>query len=109
MVRAQAVAAPPTQPQHASVSNPPTKALGPIIMNGQVLHSITQERLDVVRSLEDGFLQKQVRRGWGGLRRPRAGDLGGMGPFAAENKSSGSWNPRPSTLHAAACNRVQVW
>lgn len=29
-------------------------------MNGQVLHSITEERLDVVRSLEDGYLQEQV-------------------------------------------------
>ncbi|GFR48540.1 hypothetical protein Agub_g10437 [Astrephomene gubernaculifera] len=36
------------------------KLTGPIIMNGQVLHSLTNERLDVVRSLEKGYLQKEV-------------------------------------------------
>jgi hypothetical protein len=33
---------------------------GPIILNGQVLHSITSERLDVVKSLDD-FASNEVR------------------------------------------------
>ncbi|PNW70003.1 hypothetical protein CHLRE_17g701700v5 [Chlamydomonas reinhardtii] len=58
VVRAQAVASAPQQPATASQYVPHVQ--GPIIMNGQVLHSITAERLDVVRSLEDGYLQSQV-------------------------------------------------
>ncbi len=58
MVRAQAVASAPQQP--ASASQYVQHVQGPIILNGQVLHSITAERLDVVRSLEDGYLQTQV-------------------------------------------------
>lgn len=58
VVRA-AVASAPQQP--AASTSFLQRAHGPIIMNGQVLHSITQERLDVVRSLEDGHLQTQVR------------------------------------------------
>jgi hypothetical protein len=54
--RAAAVApAPPAAKEWSSVAH------GPTILNGQVLHSISQERLDVVRSLEDGYLQTQVR------------------------------------------------
>ncbi len=33
---------------------------GPIIMNGQVLHSITQERLELVKSLGP-YMEQQVR------------------------------------------------
>ena len=58
MVRA-AVASAPQQPATATAYSP--RVQGPVILNGQVLHSITQERLDVVRSLEDGYLQTQVR------------------------------------------------
>ncbi|KXZ50904.1 hypothetical protein GPECTOR_14g151 [Gonium pectorale] len=58
VVRASAVASAPQQPATASTYVP--RVQGPIIMNGQVLHSLTQERLDVVRSLEDGYLQTQV-------------------------------------------------
>ncbi|KAG2491318.1 hypothetical protein HYH03_010324 [Edaphochlamys debaryana] len=47
-------------PQPSSASAYVPRAQGPIILNGQVLHSITEERLDVVRSLEDGYLQEQV-------------------------------------------------
>lgn len=39
----------------------PAKAQGPIIMNGQVLHSITQERLELVHHLsKSGYLENQV-------------------------------------------------
>lgn len=36
-----------------------TKSKGPIILNGQVLHSITEERLELVKSLTD-YVDKQV-------------------------------------------------
>lgn len=58
-VAVRAAVASATQPP-ASATPYVFKAQGPIIMNGQVLHSITEERLDVVRSLEDGYLQEQV-------------------------------------------------
>jgi hypothetical protein len=32
---------------------------GPIILNGQVLHSLSAERLDVVRSMGD-YMEKEV-------------------------------------------------
>ncbi|GLI64991.1 hypothetical protein VaNZ11_008416 [Volvox africanus] len=57
VVRA-AVASAPQQPAAPSTFTP--RVQGPIIMNGQVLHSITEAQLDVVRSLEDGYLQTQV-------------------------------------------------
>ena len=48
----------------------PPKAPGPIIMNGQVLHSCTEERLELVRHLgKSGYLEQQVRaRRDGGAR-----------------------------------------
>ncbi|GIL44757.1 hypothetical protein Vafri_2264 [Volvox africanus] len=57
IVRA-AVASAPQQPAAPSTYAP--RVQGPTIMNGQVLHSITEKELDVVRSLEDGYLQTQV-------------------------------------------------
>jgi hypothetical protein len=52
-VRCDAVAAPEA---------PAKQQDGPIIMNGQVLHSITEERLELIRSLgTSGYLEKQVR------------------------------------------------
>lgn len=39
---------------------PSAPAQGPIIMNGQVLHSSTQQQLEIVRGLGQGYLQKQV-------------------------------------------------
>lgn len=42
----------------------PVKAIGPIILNGQVAHSITQERLEIIRSKEMyDFLEKSVSGG----------------------------------------------
>ena len=56
-VKCRAIAAPPKEAQHA-----PT--VGPIIMNGQVLHSATEKQLELVRGMStNGYLQKQVRRG----------------------------------------------
>lgn len=48
----------------AAPEAPPAKQQdSPIIMNGQVLHSITHERLELVRSLgTSGYLEKQVGR-----------------------------------------------
>jgi hypothetical protein len=44
----------------AAAERPPTvKAQGPIIMNGQVLHSITQERLELVQTLGP-YMESQV-------------------------------------------------
>lgn len=37
----------------------PTQAPGPIIMNGQILHSITKERLELVQTLGP-YLETQV-------------------------------------------------
>jgi hypothetical protein len=51
-MRCSAVAAPEA---------PAATAHGPIIMNGQVLHSITEERLALVRSI-GGYVADQVRR-----------------------------------------------
>jgi hypothetical protein len=53
VVRCNAIAAP---------ERPATKAAShsPIIMNGQVLHSITQERLDLVKTLGP-YLETQVK------------------------------------------------
>ncbi|PNH12042.1 Acyl-[acyl-carrier-protein] desaturase, chloroplastic [Tetrabaena socialis] len=58
-VVARAVASAP-QPATSTSHAQSGPVQGPIIMNGQVLHSLTAERLDVVRSLEDGYLQTQV-------------------------------------------------
>lgn len=38
----------------------PTKVPGPVIMNGQILHSITKERLELVKTLGP-YLETQVR------------------------------------------------
>lgn len=45
VVRCQAIAAPAERPSTT------TPAPGPIIMNGQILHSISEERLELVKSL----------------------------------------------------------
>lgn len=57
-LRAQAVAKPVVATRAAAVEAPVKK--GPIILNGQVLHSITEERLDYVKSMGD-YLTKQVQ------------------------------------------------
>jgi hypothetical protein len=51
-VKAQATAAIEKPVVHA-------KAQGPIILNGQVLHSITQERLELVNSMS-GYVEQNV-------------------------------------------------
>jgi acyl-[acyl-carrier-protein] desaturase len=53
VVRCQAIAAPAERPSTT------TAAPGPIIMNGQVLHSITEERLELVKTLGP-YLETQV-------------------------------------------------
>lgn len=50
-MRCSAVAAPEA---------PAAAVQGPIVMNGQVLHSITEERLALVRSI-GGYVEDQVR------------------------------------------------
>lgn len=55
-VQCRAIAA-PAKEAHAP-------AQGPIILNGQVLHSSTAKQLEIVRDLgSSGYLQKQVRAG----------------------------------------------
>jgi hypothetical protein len=55
-VQCRAIAA-PAKEAHAP-------AQGPIILNGQVLHSSTEKQLEIVRDLgSSGYLQKQVRPG----------------------------------------------
>lgn len=48
----------------AVASAPDTKpAEGPIILDGQVLHSIEPHRLDVVRSMEkDGWVERELMK-----------------------------------------------
>lgn len=56
-VRCQAIAAPAKEAPSAPA------AQGPIIMNGQILHSSTEKQLELVRGLsQSGYLQKQVRQ-----------------------------------------------
>lgn len=41
---------------------PNTASAGPIIVNGQVLHSIEPHRLDIINSMEkDGWVEREVR------------------------------------------------
>ena len=47
------------------------KAQGPIILNGQTLHSLTQERLELVNSMSD-YVEQNVSRGFQGTRPARA-------------------------------------
>jgi len=58
-LRPQAAIKPAVVTRAAAV-DAPAKKQGPIIMNGQVLHSLTAERLDYVRSMGD-FMEKQVQ------------------------------------------------
>lgn len=39
----------------------PTKTTGPIIMNGQILHSLSEERLELVKTLGP-YMETQVGR-----------------------------------------------
>lgn len=57
-MRCQAIAAPPAKEAPSAPA-----AQGPIIMNGQILHSSTEKQLELVRGLsQSGYLQKQVRQ-----------------------------------------------
>lgn len=53
------------QPARAVLAEPaaPTtrKHQGPIVLNGQVLHSLTEERLEVVKSMTD-YMRDQASR-----------------------------------------------
>lgn len=56
-MQCRAIAAPAKEVKPAA-----QPAQGPIIMNGQVLHSSTEKQLEIVRDLgKSGYLQKQVR------------------------------------------------
>ena len=62
-VQCRAIAAPAKEA-------PAQPAQGPIIMNGQVLHSATEKQLELVRGLgKSGYLQKSVSGGDGGVGR----------------------------------------
>lgn len=47
------------KPRAALVETPTKAAQGPIIINGQVLHSITQERLELVGSMDD-YVEREI-------------------------------------------------
>jgi Fatty acid desaturase len=54
-IRARAAA---VEQQHA-----PAKPPGPVILNGQVLHSIEPHRLDVIRSMEtEGWVERELTK-----------------------------------------------
>ena len=58
-VRCKAVAAPEAPTRLAAV--------GPIILNGQVAHSITEERLEMVHGISD-YVEQQVGNGTSNFR-----------------------------------------
>lgn len=63
------VLAPPARaaaPTNAPPQEPRLKKPSPIILNNQVLHSITDERLDIVHSLSDHVTQNVSGGGGGG-------------------------------------------
>ena len=47
----------------AEVDHAPSAPPGPVILNGQVLHSIEPHRLDVIRSMEeDGWVERELTK-----------------------------------------------